>query len=94
MRKCMFMSVPPQLRDMRPPVSPAAMLPALMPPTPPRVHVEAPVVPHPHNPKRDVKMFPAYGGDDLIARKRADLYAAEKAKLFHDTAMRVYRLAG
>jgi hypothetical protein len=26
-------------------------------------------------------MFPAYGADEMVARKRADLYAAEKAKL-------------
>ncbi len=89
----MFLPVPPELRDLAPPVS--AMPPPMMPaplrakPAEP-IH---PIQPHPHNPKRYVRMFPACAGDaaasprhedrpdDLVARRRADLYAAEKAKV-------------
>lgn len=84
MRKCIFMEVPPQVRDLpAPPVSPAAMprqVYSTQPSQQSRHH--EPVVPHRHKPERDVKMFPAYSSnDEVLARKRADLYAAEKAKL-------------
>jgi hypothetical protein len=70
----MFLPVPAALRDMSPPISPAAM-------PPPQPKRPTPIVPHRHDPLKDVRMFPAISPDDVVAKKRADLYASEKQKL-------------
>lgn len=75
LRKCMFLPVPPALKELAPPVSPAAM-----PPTKP-VKNEPPIALHRHDPKQDVRMFPAVSPEEVAAKKRADLVARERAKL-------------
>ena len=74
LRKCMFLPVPPGLQDIAPSHSPMAMKPA------PR-RTDEPIVAHRHDPARDARMFPAVSPDEVLAAKRRELYAAEKAKL-------------
>jgi len=54
MRKCMFMPVPDEVRNLMPPVSPAAMLPR------PQPRPEQEIIPHRRNPAKDAREFPAY----------------------------------
>jgi hypothetical protein len=73
LRKCMFLPAAP--KGLAPPVSPAAM-----PPTKPAKQ-EPPMALHRHDPKKDVRMFPAVPPEETLAKKRADLVAHERAKL-------------
>jgi hypothetical protein len=57
LRKCIFMQIPDEIRNMAPPVSPAAMPP---PPPRPREVAAADIVPHERNPARDVREFPMF----------------------------------
>ena len=76
LRKCMFLPVPPGVKELAPPpVSPAAM------PPPRRVENEAPILRHRRDPKKDVRMFGAVTPEEVAANKRADLLAGERAKL-------------
>ena len=63
LRKCMFMPVPEELRRLFPQISQAALPPQqpyLSPPLLARPEPE--IVPSRRDPKKDVRVFPAYGG--------------------------------
>jgi len=78
LRKCMFLPVPPHLRDQiqrdAPPHNPAPM------PIPRQLQNEQPIIAHRQDPKKHALMFQAISPQDIQAKKRA-LYADEKAKL-------------
>lgn len=76
MRKCMFMPVPPQLRELAPHV--AGVLPA-----PPR-RPEAPVVPHRRDPQKDVRMLPAVDPRAFAKRPAAAPAQAPTAAWWED----------
>lgn len=74
LRKCMFLPVPPGIKELAPnDASPAVM------PRPPKI--EQPIIAHRHDPAKDVQMFAAVSREEVLAAKRRELYAAEKAKL-------------
>lgn len=67
MRKCMFLPVPPGVRELGPPNVASAL-----PPPPPRPRREdEPVAVRKRNPERDVRMFEAVKPERLERRKRA-----------------------
>ncbi|MBX3189097.1 MAG: hypothetical protein KF819_18895 [Labilithrix sp.] len=77
LRKCMFLPVPEEIRNLAPQVSPAAL--------PPRPQARAPIAahdvePHRHDPKRDVRQFPAVAGGLLAARHPAAAQMMKQAK--------------
>jgi hypothetical protein len=78
----MFLPAPPQLRELLN-VHAAAIgggvSPAAMPPPRPPVPMQEPV--YRHDPKKNARMFPAVHPDEIFAKKRAALYANEKARL-------------
>lgn len=76
LRKCMFLPIPPGLKEAAGQISPAAMAPQ-----PVRARApEQPVVAHRHNPAKDVRQLPAVSLEDVLAAKKRALYADEKAK--------------
>jgi hypothetical protein len=75
LRKCMFLPAPPGMKDLAPPVSPAAMPPLRL------AKNEPPIAPHRHDPKKDVRMFAAVTPEEVAAKKRAELLAGERSKL-------------
>jgi hypothetical protein len=80
LRKCMFLPAPPQLRELLNANAAAiGISPAAMPSPRPPVPLEEPV--YRHDPKKNARMFPAVHPDEMFAKKRAALYAKEKAKL-------------
>lgn len=75
LRKCMFLPVPEELKNLMPRVSPAA----LPPHTPaPRQLAAAEVVPHRNDPRRNAREFPAY-----VPGARVDPNAARQAHAHH-----------
>ena len=75
LRKCMFLPVPPGFKELAPKdAAPVAIPPAAKRP-------EQPIVAHRHNPAKDARMFAAISHEEVLAAKRRELYAAEKAKL-------------
>jgi len=77
LRKCIFMPVPDAVRALAPMVSPAAL-----PPVPRAPKPEAPIVPHRHDPARDVRLMPVYGGPhpDLARAQEAAKLRARPAE--------------
>lgn len=70
----MFLPVPPGMKELgQRDASPAPM--------PPPKRPEQPIIAHRHDPAKDAKMFAAISHEEVLAAKRRELYAAEKAKL-------------
>ena len=71
----MFLPVPPGIKELGAnDALPAAMPRALK-------HPEQPIIAHRHDPAKDVRMLAAVSHEEILAAKRRELYAAEKAKL-------------
>jgi hypothetical protein len=71
----MFLPVPPGIKEL----APNDVAPVAMPPPPKRP--EQPIIAHRHNPAKDARLFAAISHEEVLAAKRRELYAAEKAKL-------------
>jgi len=72
----MFLPVPPGIKEI---VGANHALPAAMPRA--LARPEGPIIAHRHDPANDVRMFAAVSHEEVLAAKRRELYAAEKAKL-------------
>jgi hypothetical protein len=80
----MFLPIPPGLKELGPPAISPAALPVHRPRTPSPDHV------HRRDPKKDARMFPAVSAEEVYAKKRAALYADEKAKLLGGPAQQAW----
>ena len=81
LRKCMFMPVPEELRRLMPQISQAALPPQqpYVPAGPLLARAEAEIVPSRRDPRKDVREFPAYGGQHVQHVQHAQRLAQQQA---------------